>query len=178
MAAKDKHDRDKDLRPDANADPITGEPGAHPVGVGVGAATGGAVAGAAAGAVAGPVGTVAGAVVGGLAGGMAGKHVAENFDPTAEEAYWREEYPKRDYYHEDVEFDVYAPAYRHGWESRVRYNDRSWAEVEPQLQNEWEQKPSSRDLAWQRARRASRDAWDRIEQAEREQLPPEYNRDV
>src|SRR5690606_41793317 len=38
----------KDARDDLNADPITGEPGAHPVGTGVGAA-GGAVAGAAVG---------------------------------------------------------------------------------------------------------------------------------
>ena len=34
---------------DANRDPITNEPGAHPVGTGVGAALGGAAAGAAAG---------------------------------------------------------------------------------------------------------------------------------
>lgn len=183
MAASNPQDlqdfQDKDLRRDANADPITGEPGAHPVGVGVGAATGGALAGAAAGTVAGPIGTVAGAVIGGVAGAFAGKRVAESIDPTAEDAYWREEYPNREYYHDDVTYDAYAPAYRHGWESRVRYNDRSWAEVEPQLQTEWEQTPSSRDLAWERARRASRDAWDRIDLAEREgKLPPQYNRDV
>ena len=39
---------------DSNLDPITGEPGAHPVGTGVGA-TGGALTGAAIGAVGGPV---------------------------------------------------------------------------------------------------------------------------
>src|SRR5438105_822724 len=39
---------------DANRDPITGEPGAHPVGTGVGTAAGGAAAGAAGGAAAGP----------------------------------------------------------------------------------------------------------------------------
>ena len=43
MAAEDK---------DLNRDPITDEPGAHPVGTGLGA-TGGAVAGAAAGSIAG-----------------------------------------------------------------------------------------------------------------------------
>src|SRR5882762_5047745 len=81
-----------------NRDPITGEPGAHPVGVGVGTAAGGAAAGAAAGAMAGPVGTVVGAVVGGVAGGLAGKSVAEGFDPTLEDAYWRETYKDRPYY--------------------------------------------------------------------------------
>ena len=39
-----------------NRDPITGEPGSHPVSTGAGAVVGGA-AGAAAGSVAGPVGT-------------------------------------------------------------------------------------------------------------------------
>src|SRR4051794_32509382 len=60
--------RDIDTGRDSNQDPITGEPGAHPVGVGVGTAAGGAAAGALGGAAAGPVGAVVGAVAGGLAG--------------------------------------------------------------------------------------------------------------
>ena len=69
-----------------NRDPITGAPGAHPVGVGLGAAAGGIAAGAAAGTLAaGPVGTVVGAAVGAVAGGLGGKAVAEHFDPTMEE---------------------------------------------------------------------------------------------
>ena len=44
---RDKDNRmDKDRGTDANRDPITGAPGAHPVGTGVGA-TGGGAAGAA-----------------------------------------------------------------------------------------------------------------------------------
>jgi hypothetical protein len=66
----------------ANRDPITGTPGAHPVGTGVGALAGGAATGAAVGTVAGPVGTVIGAAVGAVAGGLAGKGVAEEIDPT------------------------------------------------------------------------------------------------
>ena len=65
-----------------NRDPISGTPGAHPVGTGVGAAAGGIAAGAAAGSVAGPVGTVVGAAVGAVAGGLAGKGVAEKVDST------------------------------------------------------------------------------------------------
>lgn len=68
----------------ANLDPLTGAPGAHPVGTGVGAAAGGIAAGAAAGSVAGPVGTVVGAAIGAVAGGMAGKGVAETVDPTVD----------------------------------------------------------------------------------------------
>lgn len=56
---------------DLNLDPITGEPGSHPIGTGVGAA-GGALTGAAIGAVAGPVGAAAGAVVGAIAGATIG----------------------------------------------------------------------------------------------------------
>ena len=78
---------------DANPDAITGEPGSHPVGAGLGAAAGGAAAGAAAGVVGGPVGAAVGAVVGGIAGGLAGKGVAEQIDPTQEDAYWRANTP-------------------------------------------------------------------------------------
>lgn len=60
-------------RNDANRDPITNEPGAHPVGTGLGAAVGGAAAGAATGAFGGPVGAAIGGVVGAVAGGLAGK---------------------------------------------------------------------------------------------------------
>ena len=56
---------------DFNRDPITGAPGAHPVGTGVGAAAGVAT-GAAVGAIGGPVGPAVGAVIGGVIGGVAG----------------------------------------------------------------------------------------------------------
>ncbi len=49
----------KEQRDQLNADPISGEPGAHPIGTGVGAA-GGAVSGAAIGAVGGSVGAAVG----------------------------------------------------------------------------------------------------------------------
>ena len=74
-------------REEANHDPVTGEPGAHPVGTGVGAATGGTVGAVIGGAVGGPVGAMVGAAVGGLAGGLAGKGVAESVNPTEEDAY-------------------------------------------------------------------------------------------
>ena len=69
----------------ANPDPITGEPGAHPVGVGVGALGAGA-AGAAIGSIGGPIGMLIGAAIGAVAGGLAGKEVATNDAPGAEEA--------------------------------------------------------------------------------------------
>ena len=90
------------IRTDANRDPITGAPGSHPAGIGVGAVAGGRPAGAAAGSVAGPVGTVVGAAVGAVAGGLAGKAIAEQIDPTREDAYWRENYSGRPYVDRDA----------------------------------------------------------------------------
>ena len=80
-----------------NRDPITGAPGAHPIGTGVGALAGAAAAGAAVGTIAGPIGTLAGAAAGSIAGGLAGKGVAEAVDPTREDAYWRENYSAQSY---------------------------------------------------------------------------------
>jgi uncharacterized protein YcfJ len=148
---------------DANRDPITGEPGAHPVGTGVGTAAGGAAAGAAGGAVAGPVGAVVGAVAGGIVGGLAGHSIAESLDPTAEDAYWRENHQSRPYYDASTTYDDYAPAYRHGWESRARYHDRSFDEVENDLGRDWDSVKGRSRLTWDRAKHATRDAWDRIE---------------
>lgn len=150
---------------DENRDPITDEPGAHPVGAGVGATLGGAAAGAAAGMAAGPVGTVAGAIVGGVAGGLAGKAVAEQIDPTVEEHYWRNEYATRDYYDPTVGYEEIGPAYQYGWESRVEYGDRAFDEVEPDLAHEWSGgRHGKSSLDWGRARPATRDAWDRVDQ--------------
>ncbi|HEX5498188.1 MAG TPA: hypothetical protein VFX03_03135, partial [Thermomicrobiales bacterium] len=103
-----------------NPDAITGEPGAHPVGVGLGAA-GGGITGAAIGAAAGPVGAAVGAVAGAVIGGMAGKDIAESYDPTAEDAYWREHFRTRPYVGPEDTYERFQPAYRHGWESRAEH---------------------------------------------------------
>lgn len=81
-----RDNKNTDKTRDANRDPITKEPGSHPIGTGLGAAAGGA-AGAAAGGVAGPIGAGAGAVVGAVAGGLGGHAVAEHFDPTGSDLY-------------------------------------------------------------------------------------------
>lgn len=149
---------------DANADPLTGEPGSHPVGAGIGAAMGGAAAGAAAGAVGGPVGAAVGAIVGGVAGGFAGKAAAEALDPTEEEAYWRQSYPDRPYYDGAVPYETYAPAYQYGWESRSQFSNRRYDEVEPELERNWRDSGRVREMEWENARPAVRDAWDRVDE--------------
>ena len=71
--------------PMPNRDPITGAPGAHPVGVGAGAASAGAAGAALGAAVGGPIGAVVGAAVGAVAGGLGGKAAAEAVNPTIED---------------------------------------------------------------------------------------------
>jgi hypothetical protein len=165
--------KDRRNAPDANRDPISGTPGAHPVGVGLGAAAGGAAAGAAAGTVAGPIGTLAGAAVGAVIGGLAGKAVAETIDPTAEDAYWRNNYSREPYYQSGVSYEYYAPAYRTGYEGRARYAGRNWTEVERDLQSDYNQSRGTSSLTWDKGRHATRAAWDRVERA----LPGDADRD-
>ena len=180
-------ERDNVNSPDDNRDPISGKPGAHPIGVGVGAAGGGAAgaaAGAAIGAAAGavstgpaaPIGAVVGTVVGAIAGGLAGKGVAEAVNPTTEDAYWRENYKTRPYAASDANFtyeEDYRPAYRYGWESRSRYQGRRFEDVESDLGRDWERTKDRSRLSWERAKEATRDAWHRVERA----IPGDADRD-
>lgn len=150
---------------DQNRDPITGAPGAHPVGTGVGAG-GGGIAGAAIGtAVGGPVGAVVGAAVGAIAGGLAGKGVAEMIDPTVEDAYWRDNYSSRPYVDANSSYDDYAPAYKYGWESRTKHVGRSFDEAENDLSSGWEDVKGNSRLGWDRAKHATKDAWHKVERA-------------
>src|SRR4029453_19377638 len=80
---------------DRNEDPITGEPGSHPVATGIGAAGAGAAGAAIGTAVGGPVGTVVGTGLGAVAGGYGGHAAGEAIDPTVEDAYWREQHSRQ-----------------------------------------------------------------------------------
>ena len=144
-----------------NRDPITGAPGAHPVGTGLGA-TGGALAGAAAGSLAGPVGTVVGLVAGAVVGGLGGKAAAEGVNPTMEEAYWRENYAKESYVEAGRSYDDYAPAYEMGWVGRAQRGADFEAE-EAALASEWESRRGGSNLGWEEARPAARAAWERAD---------------
>ena len=178
MATEEKREK----VPHENRDPLTDEPGAHPVGVGVGAALGAGVAGAAVGAAtaapavgaalgaaAGPIGVAVGTVIGGLAGGLVGKQVAERANPTGfnaadEDVYWRAHYRFRPYVTPSTDYEVYHPAYEFGWTWRglyegPEYERLSFEEVEPQLRCSWEASDNLSSWGW--ARPAIRDAWER-----------------
>lgn len=158
-------------RDPANRDPITKAPGAHPVGVGLGAAVGGAAlgigtaaaTGAVAGSVAGPVGTVIGAAIGAVAGGLIGKGVAEHYDPTVEDTYWRARHTSEPYYDRNYSYDSdYAPAYRLGGSARRTHAGKSFEDVEQHLAADWETVKGSSEMTWEHAKAATRAGWNRI----------------
>lgn len=155
-------DKKPQARPDSNPDPITGEKGAHPVGVGFGS-VGGATVGAVVGSLGGPIGTAVGAAVGGIAGGLSGKELAEEVNPTVEDAYWREHYAARPYVAQGTPYSTYQAAYRFGWEGRGRYGTLGWEGAEPRLQTDWKRSGGESVLGWEKASPAVRDAWQRLE---------------
>jgi hypothetical protein len=137
----------------------------HPVGTGVGAA-GGAAAGAMIGtAVAGPAGTLAGGAIGAAAGALAGQGVAEAIDPTVEEKYWRDNYSTRNYVDRGANYNDYGPAYRYGWESRSKYGNKTYDDIESDLERGWDTAKANSSLAWSKAKHAVRDAWHHVERA-------------
>ena len=160
-----------------NRDPVTGAPGSHPVGTGVGAVAGGIAAGAAAGTVAGPIGTVVGAAVGAIAGGLAGKGIAELIDPTAEDAYWRDNYASRPYIASGATYDDYGPAYRYGVDAYSRYPGRAFDDVESDLASDWNRAKGTSKLEWERAKAATRDSWQRVSDTIERAVPGDSDRD-
>jgi hypothetical protein len=169
--------RNEPIKGSENRDPITGAPGAHPVGTGLGAAAGGMAAGAAAGAIGGPVGAVAGAAIGAVVGGLAGKGIAENIDPTVENAYWQENYRNRPYINSSYTYDDYGPAYQYGVDNYAKYNGRQFDEVEGDLSRDWQRAKGKSRLAWEDANHATRDSWQRLSDTVERATPGDSDRD-
>jgi phage tail tape-measure protein len=161
-----------EAKSDLNADPITGEPGSHPIGTGVGAVgvgalgavAGAAAAGATVGAVAGPLGALAGAAVGTIIGGIAGHAAGEKIDPTKEGAYWREVHRSAPYHHNDTVYEKdYRYAYQLGYDARAQHpKDTHFSQVEDQLHLDWERNKGDSALTWEEAKSAAKNAWDRL----------------
>jgi len=149
------------IKGDINRDPISGEPGAHPVGVGTGA-TGGGIAGAViGGAIGGPIGAGVGALVGVVSGGIAGKSAAEAINPTAEHEFWRKEYRNRPYFTHGTPYEQYGPAFQLGWESYTIHEGKAFEDIEPELGRDWENRRGQSKLSWNHSKDAARDAWQR-----------------
>lgn len=148
--------------PASNPDPITGAPGAHPVGTAVGSASG-AGAGALAGAlVGGPIGAVVGAVAGAVVGAAGGHAVGEAVDPTIERDYWHVNYMTRPYYKQGRSFGDYEDAYRYGWENATMPGEMTFEEAEKaHLSGGWMAARGESLHPWDEVREATRDAWTR-----------------
>lgn len=148
---------------DLNRDPITGEPGSHPVGTAVGG-VGGAAVGAAIGSLAGPLGTLIGGAIGAAVGGGAGHAAGEAIDPTAQDNYWRDNHTTATYYNKEYTYDEdYQPAYAVGYANRPRYDANTrFEDVEQDLERSWNEVRGKSRLVWSDARHAARDAWYRI----------------
>ncbi len=89
---------------------------------------------------------------------------ATPFDPTTDDTAWRAHFAKRPSVEAGIDFDLYVPAYRFGWESRARdkAGRRTFEAAESELQSEWAKLRESSVLPWDKARYAVRDAWDRM----------------
>jgi hypothetical protein len=159
----------------ANPDPVTGEPGAHPVATGIGAAAAGAVA-TAIGATVGPIGALLGAVVGSIAGGLVGKGAAEAANPTVVQrsklssqvssvtsppasaspstSHWASSL--------DHSYAAYEMAYQVGYEQYARTEQpTSYQEAEPELRREYERRNNGLHLPWEAVHYVVKDAWER-----------------
>ncbi len=120
------------------------------------------------GAPAGPVGAIIGGVIGAIAGAAAGHGIAEKIDPTAEDAYWEENFRDEPYYEEGYEYRDYEPAYRMGYEDYPGHRGRTYDEAEVELAEKWEASRGDSRLSWEKARPAARAGWQRIEKTPRE----------
>ncbi len=147
--------------PSLNRDLLTDEPGSHPVGTGLGAVAGGAAGGVAAGILGGPVGMAVGGIAGAIAGGLAGSTAAEMVNPTAQDAYWRENYPNEPYYEGGRQYEEYRPAYAMGWSSAATYPGE-FDEFDSEMQTRWPNERGTSQLDWNSARDPARAAWDRV----------------
>ncbi len=149
---------------DSNPDPITGQPGAHPVGTGVGAAVAGAAAGAAGGLIGGPVGAAVGAVIGGVAGGLAGKGVAESIDPTVEDGYWRKTTRVVLITTQISLMTTTSPRTNTAGNRKQKTCIGHSTRPKKRMSRQWNSVKARSTLTWDKAKHATRDAWNRIEQ--------------
>jgi hypothetical protein len=89
--------------------------------------------------------------------------IAQEVDARVEEAYWRQNYLREPYYERGYTFDDYHPAYRTGWEGRLRYAGRTYEQCERDLQRDYQRNRGASQLDWGKNRHAVRAGWERFE---------------
>ena len=80
---------------------------------------------------------------------------------TDEDTYWRDNYGKRPY-GEGIDYDALRSGYRYGYEAANRYPGRLWADIESDLERDWERYEHRGTSTWEQVKAAVRDAWDRM----------------
>jgi hypothetical protein len=88
---------------------------------------------------------------------------AESINLTAEEQYWRETFVRESYYERGRPWGYYAPAFRAGWEGRVRHDGRSFEEAEPALIAGYNAGKTALYPDWSAVRPAAKAAWERVD---------------
>ena len=89
--------------------------------------------------------------------------LAMRVNPEVEETYWRQNYLREPYYERGYSFDDYLPAYRTGWEGRLRYAGRTYEQCERVLQRDYQRNRGRSQLDWAKNRHAVRAGWERFE---------------
>jgi hypothetical protein len=164
MATKTRDDDKKtvDLPPygPRNPDPLTDQPGSHPIETGIGAAIGGAASGLAVGTLtAGPVGAVVGAIVGGAAvGGLAGKGIGELIDPTLEDNWIREWLHGKPEQPTEENITAQRRAFRFGTMASKQYPGKMFREVDDTLKASW---TATETVPWTRVKDSVRAGFER-----------------
>jgi len=83
------------------------------------------------------------------------------FNPTAEDAYWRQAFKSEPYYKADLSYEDYSPAYRVGYTGPLRRLG-SFHSLEPMLYQDWQRVKGRSRLSWEEAREAAQAAWKRV----------------
>jgi hypothetical protein len=86
-----------------------------------------------------------------------------NTEWSEHDAYWRANYRGRPYASSgNMDYTVFQPGYRYGYDAANRYEGRSWSEVESDLATGWDSFEQRGTSTWEQMKAAVRDAWDRV----------------
>jgi hypothetical protein len=92
----------------------------------------------------------------------------DTINPDEENSYWQANYSSRPYYDKDKDYALYAPAYKYGVDLYKLNPGKRYEELDQvQLRNDWNRNQHKEDtgLVWGDAQAATRDAYNRIYEA-------------
>ena len=93
---------------------------------------------------------------------MAETRTGPTLDWKTEEEYWRKTYTTRPYIGPNRDFAYWNPGYRYGYDSAVKYQGKTWNDVEADLRRAWDRVEYRGQRTWEEIKEAVRDAWNRV----------------